>query len=234
MIALGRVLLGAALLAGCAAPEPGPVVFAAASTGDVVRAAAPAGAVVSVAASSVLARQIARGAPAAVFVSADPEWVDWLAGQGLEALDRRVVAEGQLVVVGARGTRRAPSLEAALDGVGRVALADPAHVPAGRYARRALERAGLWGDVEARVVGAGDVRAALAAVETGAADRAVVYATDARASARVAVVAVIPPDPGDPIRTEAALLTPEGRGAFEALVEARGSWADAGFLPPTP
>ena len=223
------------LLAGCADAGAGPVVFAAASTGDVVRAVAePLGAVVSVSASSVLARQVAQGAPADVLVSADPAWVDWLAGEGVAVLDRRVVASGRLVVVGAAGAAPAASVASALAGVDRVALADPTHVPAGRYARRALERLGLWDAVEPRVVAAGDVRAALAAVETGAAARAVVYASDARVSPRVRVVAEVPTDAAGPIRTEAALLSRRGRQVFDALIEADAAWRDEGFCPPTP
>ena len=214
---------------------PGPVVFAAASTTDVVqgvadRLGAQAGrpVAVSVGASSVLARQIAAGAPADVYVTADSAWVGWLVARGVAVRRRRVVAGGRLVVVGPAGAR-APSLAGAL--AGRVALADPSHVPAGRYARRALERAGLWGEVGPRVVAAGDVRAALAAVQTGAADRAVVYATDAAKAAGVAVVWRLPPSPG--VRFEVAQLTPAGAGAYAALVRPE-VWAAAGFEPVGP
>lgn len=215
-----------AALAGCAEAPSEPVVFAAASTADVVRALAE-GASVSVAASSVLARQVARGAPASVLVTADPAWIDWLAAEGVPVLDRREVARGSLVVVGPADA--APEADPF---TGRIALADPAHVPAGQYARAALRASGRWADVEPRTVRTGDVRAALAAVEAGAADRAVVYASDARASTRVRVLLAL--DGAGAIRFEAALLKSEGRSVFDALTTRPEAWAAAGFLPPAP
>ena len=230
----------AVLLAGCQAP-PQTVVFAAASTSDVVQdvarqveAETGRAVVVSVGATSVLARQIAHGAPADVLVAADPVWVDWLEGRGHAVRQRRAVARGRLVVVGPPGSRAA-DLESALSG--RLALADPSHVPAGRYARRALESAGLWAGVEPRVVVVGDVRAALAAVEVGAADRAVVYASDARRSDRAAVVWRLPPAD---VRFELARLDrpPDGAGegaladrVYRALAETE-RWTAAGFDAP--
>ncbi|WP_412063275.1 molybdate ABC transporter substrate-binding protein [Rubrivirga sp. IMCC45206] len=207
-------------VAACAEPPAGPVVFAAASTADVIRAAVP-DATISVAASSVLARQIAAGAPAAVLVSADADWVDWLA-ERVPVLDRRVVASGRLVVVGRADAPQAESLAQAV--AGRIAIADDTHVPAGRYARRAIPPA-LWDRLD-RIV-TGDVRAALAAVESGAADRAVVYASDAAASARARVVWAFPDTVA--VRFEAALLDESARAAFDEIVAA--DWAGAGFSP---
>ncbi len=222
-------------MGGCAGDDA-VVVLSAASTSDVLaelaRAESAAGrpTVVSPAASSVLARQIARGAPADVFVTADPAWIDWLPAQGISVADRRVVATGTLVVVGPKGTAPAADLADALRLSRRVALADPAHVPAGRYAQVALADAGVWAEVAPRVVAVGDVRAALAAVETGVADRAVVYASDAAASPRVRVVADVP---HPPVVFEAARLTPQGRAAFDAITgpAASARWAAAGFRP---
>ena len=227
-------------LAGCAGGDGPAVVFAAASTSNVVLSAAEAETAagrpttVSVAASSVLARQIARGAPADVVVSADPDWLDWLEGEGVDLVDRRVVATGRLVVIGPAGAPPADDGASALADVERVALADPSHVPAGRYARSALERLALWESVAPHVVAVGDVRAAVAAVETGAADRAVVYASDARASARVRVLAEVPRAAQPEIAFEVALLdAPRGRSAFEAIAgpDAAGRWLAAGFGP---
>lgn len=208
-------------LAACAEPPPGPVIFAAASTADVVRGAAP-GATVSVAASSVLARQIAAGAPADVIVSADADWIDWLAERVL-VLERRVVAGGRLVVVGPPDAPTAGSLADAV--AGRIAIADDTHVPAGRYARLGIPAA-LWDRLD-RIV-TGDVRAALAAVETGAADRAVVYASDAAATSRVRVVWTFPDSVA--VHFEAALLRESARATFDRIAEA--DWAGAGFLAP--
>ena len=213
-------------LAGCADPGPGPlVVFAAASTADVVRSVLE-GAVVSVGATSALARQIDSGARPDLLVAADPEWVEWLQGRGAFMVDIVEVASGQMVVVGPVGARGAGLEDRAL----RVAIADPAHVPAGRYARRALEAVGLWAGLEGRAVRTGDVRAALAAVETGAADRAVVYASDARASARVEVVHAFGLEAAAPTFV-VAVLEDRGLEAARALA-ASPAWADAGFGPP--
>ncbi|WP_420457569.1 molybdate ABC transporter substrate-binding protein [Rubrivirga sp.] len=234
MSARASVLALALLALGCG--DDAVIVLSAASTGDVLAGVAhgESGAsrptVVSVAASSVLARQVARGAPADVFVTADPAWIDWLVGEGVAVAERRVVATGALVVVGPSGAAPAPDLAEALRDARRVALADPSHVPAGQYAQEALEEAELWADVAPRVVAVGDVRAALAAVETGVVDRAVVYASDAAASARVRVVAVVP---HAPVVFEAALLSPRGRAVFEAITGPGSSarWAGAGFGP---
>ena len=184
---------------------------------------------VSPAASSTLARQIAAGAPADVFVSADGAWIDWLAEQGVDVRDRTALARGRLVVVGAAGRPPAAALREALGGAGRIALGDPEHVPAGVYARDALRRAGLWADVRDRVVPQADVRAALAAVETGAAEVAVVYASDARASRRVSTLFEIADRPG--VRYEAVLVRSEaGRPVLDALADGR-LWAARGFEP---
>ena len=218
---------------GCDRPAA-TVVFAAASTSSVAQDVARQveretgrEVVVNVGATSTLARQIARGAPADVFLAADPAWVDWLETRGVPVRQRQAVAGGRLVVVGPVGSGHAPDARRALRG--RVALADPSHVPAGRYARRSLVAEGLWAEVEAHVVVVGDVRAALAAVEVGAADRAVVYASDAARSRRAEVVWRLPPSPA--VRFEAARLdTDRGDEAYLALLRP-GVWASAGFDP---
>ena len=228
--------LVAALSVAACADAPGVVVFAAASAVDVAEEAAARAstdaepAVVSAGASSTLARQIAAGAPADVFVSADGAWIDWLESEGVDVRDRAVLASGRLVVV-AREGEPATTLGEALGGAGRIALGDPGHVPAGVYARDALRRAGLWEVVRDRVVPQADARAALAAVETGAADVAVVYASDARASRRVRVVFQVDADVAPPVRYEAALVgSGTGRRVFDAL---RGAdlWERRGFEP---
>ncbi len=218
-----RAATWCALLAGCADAPP-VVVFAAASTTDVVEAVVarsphPDQIAVSVAASSVLARQIAAGAPADVFVSADSDWVDWLAAQGVSVGRRRVVASGRLVVAGPRSAQGEPALR------GRIALADPSHVPAGRYARRALARLGRWAEVAPEAVYVADVRAALAAVQTGAADRAIVYASDVRERADVSVWPIFPAMPEIQF-VVAEIGAPSA--VFDALA-APHAWRQAGF-----
>ena len=239
MIARAALVLALGLTA-CEPDRGAPVVFAAASTTDVVhviadrRGADGHPVAVSVGASSTLAHQIARGAPADVFVTADPAWIDWLEEKGVSVLDRRSVARGRLVVVGPHSASPDTSFGLAVEGASRVALADPSHVPAGRYARAALEQAGLWERTAPHVIATGDVRAAMAAVETGAADRAIVYASDARASRRVRVLFAVPASAAPAIRYEVARLTRAGRRVADLLTDdaSRSVWASAGFDPP--
>jgi molybdate transport system substrate-binding protein len=156
------------------------------------------------AASSTLARQIAAGAPADVFLSADPQWTDWLVGQGIGDLARRKVFAGnRLVIVSARADADADALYDPAS-TERIAIADPDHVPAGRYARQVLEVGGRWKDVAGRLVPAANVREALRLAETGQTAYAIVYATDATAG-RVRTLATLP-DPDPPIRYVAMAL----------------------------
>ncbi len=230
---LAALVVGSASVAGCE-PPPATVVFAAASTTDVAQGVArqveretgrPV--IVNVGATSTLARQVQQGAPADVFVAADPGWVDWLETQGVAVRQRQTVARGRLVVVGPKGSGPAENAREALRG--RVALADPSHVPAGRYARQSLVAEGLWAEVEPRAVAVGDVRAALAAVEVGAVDRAVVYASDAARSGRAEVVWRLRPAPD--VRFEVARLdTDRGDDVYRALLRP-AVWTGAGFDP---
>ncbi len=199
-----RLLLAVlALLLIGAAPAP-PVVLAAASLQESMSAAADAWArqghvrpVISFAASSALARQIAAGAPADLFASADEEWMDELERKGLLAPGTRAdLLRNRLVVVAApSGPAHIPARGVALArvlGAGPLAMADPDNVPAGKYGKAALVTLGAWDAVAPHVVRAENVRAALALVERGAAPFAIVYATDARASKLVRVVGLFP------------------------------------------
>lgn len=193
--------------------------------------------VLSFAASSALARQAQAGAPADLFVSADEEWMDVLEkGGALRPGTRATFLGNRLVLVARMGTRGRVDLRrganiARLLGPGeRLAMADPAAVPAGKYGQAALERLGAWSAVSGRVARAENVRAALALVERGAAPYGIVYATDARASARVRIAGVFPAASHPPIRyplavlrrSESAdaepfrrfLLSPRGRAVF--------------------
>lgn len=211
--ARGMSILGVALLVSCqgGADEDAAsiTVFAAASTTDVMQEAArlfeaETGVRVSLstAGSSNLARQIEAGAPADVFMSADQAWMDAVAATGAILPDtRRDVFANELVVVAATDSTLGIRLHdpTSFEAVERVAIGDPSHVPAGRYARQALTSLGLWSTLEARTLPAQDVRAALRLVEIGEADIGIVYATDAIASSRVTVVARLGPDLHDPI-----------------------------------
>jgi len=161
-------------------------IFAAASLTDVVttlaadfEAATGRRAQVSFASSSTLARQILAGAPADVFLSANPAWVQQVIDGGRARPEDRVVfAANRLVVVVPRG-RPVPGALADLVRLERIALADPTAAPAGLYAKRMFEEAGLWPRIAPRIVSSLDVRAALRLTEIRAVDAAVVYSTDA-------------------------------------------------------
>lgn len=217
-----RLLCGLLWLIGLASPAVAkpPLVLAAASLQESLHAAADAWVgqgharpLLSFAASSALARQIEAGAPADLFVSADEQWMDAVEAKGLVRKGTRVSFLGNRLVLIAPlssgfSVRIGPTMKlAAALGDGRVAMADPVSVPAGKYARTALTRLGAWASVAPHVVRAENVRAALAFVERGEAAAGVVYATDARASRKVRVVGAFPAASHPPIRYPVATLT---------------------------
>lgn len=234
----GIVALLLLLVAPAAAQPRPPLVLAAASLqeamGDAADAWAKAGhprPVISFAASSALARQAMAGAPADLFASADDEWMDAVAAKGLLAPGTRaMLARNRLVVVARPGSPRVGGLKgAALARVlarGRLAMADPASVPAGRYGRAALERLGAWTAVAPKVVRAENVRAALALVERGAAPYGIVYVTDAQAAKGLMIAGVFPAASHPPIVYPIARLargtSPEAEGFRRFLLSPRG------------
>lgn len=196
----------------------------------------------SFAASSVLARQIEAGAKADVFFSADQEWMDYLAGRGLIRGDtRRDVLSNRLVLVAPAGStvelKIAPGFPlVATLGKGRIATGDPDYVPAGKYARSALMTLGVWGDVADRLVRAENARVALAFVARGEAPLGIVYATDAKADAKVRVVDTFPADTHLPITYPIAAIKDSGADAdaflrFIASPQAVELFRRAGFTP---
>jgi molybdate transport system substrate-binding protein len=234
-----------ALLAVASASAAGEevVVFAAASLADALREIGAAfeaetghRVVLSLGGSNDLARQIRAGAPAEVFVSASAERMDEVERAGLvRAGDRVDLLSNRLVVI-VPATAAAVSMSAEdLLAVQRLALGDPQAVPAGIYARRWLEKRGLWERLRDRVVPTLDVRAALAAVESGNADAGVVYRTDAAISKRVRVALEVPEGEAPRIVYPAALLTtsrgPAARAFFEHLrsLAARAVFERLGF-----
>ena len=197
---------------------------------------------VAYAASSALARQVEAGAPAQVFLAADPEWMEYIASRGLVKGTPAILLTNSLVMVAPAG--RAPGLaiapgfaiEAAL-GKGRLAIADPRHVPAGRYARAALQSLGVWDRVAARIAPAEHVRAALALVARGEAPLGIVYRTDALAEPAVAIVGGFPAGTHPPIRYSIAVLQGAGQAADELVAflrspGARATWSRHGFGAP--
>jgi len=200
------VALGFAAFPAAAQRGEGPLVLAAASLQESMTAAADAWArkghkrpVISFAASSVLARQAAAGARADLFVSADREWMDYLDQRTMLAPGTRAPFLGNRLVLVARADAPAERRPLAAMLRGRIAVADPASVPAGRYAEAALRRLTLWDAAAPQLVRAENVRAALALVERGAAPYGIIYATDARASTRVRVAGVFPQSSHPPI-----------------------------------
>jgi molybdate transport system substrate-binding protein len=219
----------------------GLTVFAAASTADALTAIGKAfersgGATVafSFAASSTLAKQIEHGAPADLFLSADQAWMDYLAGkQAIRAGSRRDLLGNRLVLVAPAGAvpvlTVAPGFAVGAAFSGRLAIADPAHVPAGIYAKQALAALGWWTELEPRLAPAADVRAALRLVELGEAGLGVVYASDAVGSVTVAVAGAIPAALHAPIRYPVALTAGARGGAAEFLAFLGGREAAAVF-----
>ncbi|HZN03994.1 MAG TPA: molybdate ABC transporter substrate-binding protein [Candidatus Polarisedimenticolia bacterium] len=217
-------------------------VYAAASLKDALNALAPvcgksAGAslLFNFGASNDLARQIQAANKADVFFSADESWMDQVAAAGLvDASSRRSLLSNRLVVVTPADSSLAVGAAADLAGpnVKRLSLANPDAVPAGKYAKAWLERAGVWDEVKDKVVPAPDARAALAAVESGAVEAGVVYRTDAGIAKRAKVVFTVPESEGLRISYPVAALEdrpslaasrkvvdcfsgPEGRAVFE-------------------
>lgn len=179
----------------------------------------------SFAASSTLARQIEQGANADLFVSADEEWMDYLVARNLIVPGtRRSIAGNRLVLVVPADRPRNVTIDRALDiGAllgpnGRIATGDPSHVPVGRYAQRAFEALGLWPVVRGRIAGAENARVALTLVERGEAPLGVVYETDARASARVAIAGFFPADSHPPVVYPAAIVARRDSPAARAFL----------------
>jgi molybdate transport system substrate-binding protein len=235
--------------ARAADPSPGVLVFAAASLanvlGDLDKAfTARTGVHVtsSLAASSMLAKQIEAGAPADVYFSADLQWMTYLEQRGLlRPGSRHDVVGNSLVLIAPAASPLhvsiAPGFELArlLKG-GHLAVADPDSVPAGIYAREALQKLGVWDSVAPRLVRAENVRAALAYVARGDAPLGIVYRTDALVEKGVRVVGVFPPGSHSPIVYPVA-LTRHAKGAaarylaFITSADARPVFRKWGFEP---
>lgn len=192
--------------------------------------------VLNLAASNTLARQILAGARVDVFLSADEAQMDRVAA--LLAPNSRIdLLSNRLAIAVARGTTaiRGPR-DLAAPTTRRIAVGDPAAVPAGVYARQYLERAGLWSLVASRLVPTGSVRLALAAVEAGVADAAIVYATDVASARQAQTAFVVAEADGPTIRYPAAAMAaaPNAAGARRVLAylaspEAARVFVAAGF-----
>ena len=241
----GRIVAVVAALAHAtpaAADDQNMLVFAAASLADAMTAVADAyksetGQEVSLvfAASSALARQIENGAPAAVFVSANPGWIDRLDEAGLLAAGSRIDLLGnRLALIAPRASTATAEITPDLDlpsllGGGRLAIGDPDHVPAGLYGRAALESLGLWADAEPHLARTGDVRGALVLVARGEAPLGIVYATDATITDEVRLVGLFPADSHPAIVYPAAVTFGADESAHDFLEFLTGTQAQAIF-----
>lgn len=194
------------------------LVFAAASAAPAIRAASASftertGTTVTVsgAATSILAQQIVRGAPAQIFVSAHPRWINHLAERNLIDQVRQTTLLGNSIVLIAHRDSSlntlnpaSRSIAAALGKDGRLAIGDPDHVPAGVYAKQALMTLGVWNSIAERLAPAGDVVTALTFVARGEAPLGIVYRTDVGLSDAVHIIGSFPPNSHEVVRYDIA------------------------------
>lgn len=175
--------------------------------------------------SNVLARQIVNGAPADIFISADVVQMQYVEKAGAIAPGSSTHLLGNsLAVVTPPGSSIRTARDLLQPSVRRIAIGDPAAVPAGFYAKQYLERAGLWSALQPKLLPLANVRAALAAVENGGADAAIVYQSDAAASKKVALAYVVPDTDAPRIVYPAAVVkaTKNRNGAEKFLSFLRG------------
>jgi len=210
--------LGTALISSskAIADQPALRVSAAASLADALKEIntaftheTGAGVELNVGASSALARQIEGGASADVFISADAARMDSLAAKGLVQSETREdqLSNALVIVVPADSPLQiASTKDLAGSAISRIATGDPKAVPVGVYAKAYLEKAGLWKDIEPKIIATENVRAALAAVESGNIDAGIVYKTDAAISKKVKIACEIPALEGQPIIYPMAVL----------------------------
>lgn len=207
---------GGLMMSGSFARAEELLVFAAASLTDVLKEIRvlyerhePTRIVYNFDASSTLSRQISEGAPADVFVSADEAKMDGLEKMGLVvSTTRKSILSNSLVIVTFRESTLDIDVPEKLSDprIHRLALADPAAVPAGVYAKAYLQSKELWSSVADRVVPLANVRSVLAAVEAGNAEVGFVYKTDAKISKNVRIAYEIPPDEAPSITYPVAVI----------------------------
>lgn len=203
--------------------------------------------VISYGGSSALARQIENGAPADVFMSADLDWMDYLERHKLiDIASRRNLLMNQLVLIAP--TSQPTSLKIAPGfplarrlGTDKLAMANPAAVPAGKYGKAALEKMGVWDAVSRQVARADNVRAALVLVSRGEAPLGIVYRTDALADKNVMIVDTFPADSHAPIVYPVALTSAAAQSGKATTLKqfmeflqgdkAQDIWKKYGFRP---
>ena len=189
--------------------------------------------VASLGGSDAMARQIENGAPADIFISADTDWMDYLASRSLIKPKTRLNFLGNKLVLVASADSAPPlaigpnfPLAQAL-GNGRLAVANPASVPAGKYGKAALEALGVWASVEGRLAPARDVRATLELVASREAPLGIVYQTDAVAEPGVEIVGTFPACSHPPIIYPLAVTAASTNPTAEPYIAFLQSRADA-------
>jgi molybdate transport system substrate-binding protein len=234
LLTLALLLLPSGFTDPCQAAESESVtVFAAASTTNAINdigkifAEKGKGTIVpSCASSSTLAKQIENGAPANVFISADEPWMNYLEERKLiEPGSRFDLVGNKLVLIAPSGSSvdkmeigpKADLLKLLRDG--RLATGDPDHVPVGKYAKAALEKLGVWKDVESKLARASDARGALTLVERGETPLGIVYSTDAAITPKVKMVGVFPADSHPKIVYPTALVAGKATAAAKSFLE---------------
>jgi molybdate transport system substrate-binding protein len=256
---LGRILALTAAIAlawAWGAPQPASaqgqsgdlIVFAAASLKNALddinaqwRKETGKSARISYAASSALAKQIENGAPAQVFISADIPWMGYVETKGLIKAGTRInVLGNRIVLIAPRDKAKAVAIEPGFDlakllGGGRLAVANVQAVPAGRYAKAALDTLGVLASVKDRLAQAENVRAALLLVSRGEAPAGIVYQTDAASDKGVAIIGTFPESTHPPIIYPAALLAgatadAEAFLAYVRSAKARPLFEAQGFI----
>lgn len=250
----GKLIAGSVLVAGLAAQAQAAdkvTVFAAASLTNAMQDIAAqyqkekgVQVVSSFASSSTLARQIEQGAPADLFISADQQWMDYsISKQQIVENTRYTLLGNELVLVAAK-TSKIDNVEiddktqwTKLLVDSRLAVGDPDHVPAGIYAKEALQKLGAWSTLEPKLARASDVRGALALVEREEAPLGIVYGSDAIASKKVKVVGTFPASSHKPVEYPMAIVKdhekPEVRAFYDYLKTPAASaiFKQYGFAP---
>jgi molybdate transport system substrate-binding protein len=237
------LLTGIVLTLSAPAVQADVLIFAAASLKEPVDqiAAQFDDVVVSYAGSGTLARQVSFGAPADIILLANTDWMDVLVDEGhVQAESVTDFASNRLVVIGPKAAAPLPlTSEAILGrlGAGRMAVGLTEAVPAGIYAKAALQSLGFWGALEGKLAEVDNVRAALALVARGQAPLGIVYQSDTRITGDVSEVAIFPAESHSPIRYVAALTKEADAEAQKVLTYLRGPegqaiLAQAGLLPP--
>jgi len=174
---------------------------------------------VSFASSSTLAKQIEAGAPAHLYLSANPNWMDYLQQRQLIVnQSRKNLLTNKIVLVAPKGKPIVVKMQNNFDFSkqikGKLCLGDTDHVPAGIYAKQALISLGWWNQVKSKVVGSKDARATLALIERGECVAGIVYATDASASNKIDFIAKFPKNTHNAIVYPVAALEPATHAAI--------------------